>query len=77
MPKFEDLRQDEWYRIVVPTFLVGAGDGFVPFKSCGRNHEVGYLDSEQLANYMKKISPILVGEDRRTIFLNENDPNDQ
>lgn len=77
VPKFEDLRQDEWYRIVVPTFLVGAGDGFVPFKSCGRNHEVGYLDSEQLANYMKKISPILVGEDRRTIFLNENDPNDQ
>lgn len=77
MPKFEDLKQDEWYRIVVPTFLVGAGDGFVLFKSCGRNHEVGHLDWEQLAKYMKKISPILIGEDRRAIFLNENDPNEK
>lgn len=77
VPKFEDLKQDEWYRIVVPTFLVGAGDGFVLFKSCGRNHEVGHLDWEQLAKYMKKISPILIGEDRRAIFLNENDPNEK
>ena len=71
-PKFESLVESEWYRIVVPTFLIGAGDGYVPFKTCGRNHKVGHVDSELLAKYTKKVSPIIAGLDRRVIFLQNN-----
>ncbi|XP_076763675.1 apyrase [Xylocopa sonorina] len=73
VPRYVDLKRDEWYRIVVPTFLIGAGDGFVPFATCGRNHEVGYLDLELLSKYMKKISPITTGQNRRVIFLGDTD----
>ncbi|CAK9801435.1 unnamed protein product [Anthophora plagiata] len=73
VPRFENLRKDEWYRIVVPTFLAKAGDGYVPFVTCSRNHQVGNVDSEQLARYMRKISPITTGHDRRVIFLNTKD----
>ncbi|XP_015438966.1 PREDICTED: apyrase-like [Dufourea novaeangliae] len=68
VPRFEKLVHDEWYRIVVPTFLVTAGDGFTPFETCGRNHQIGDIDSELLEKYMKKISPITVGMDRRVVF---------
>lgn len=74
MPRFEELKLGEWYRVVVPTFLVRAGDGFTVFETCGRNHQLGDLDWKELIKYMKKISPILVGEDRRAIFLNGTDP---
>ncbi|XP_003400602.1 apyrase [Bombus affinis] len=72
VPRYEELVLDQWYRIVLPTFLVQGGDGFVPFETCGRNHEVGYLDWVVLSKYMKKISPILTGRDRRVIFLDGN-----
>ncbi|XP_003493965.1 apyrase [Bombus impatiens] len=72
VPRYEELVLDQWYRIVLPTFLVQGGDGFVPFETCGRNHEVGYLDWIVLSKYMKKISPILTGRDRRVIFLDGN-----
>ncbi|XP_017759918.1 PREDICTED: apyrase [Eufriesea mexicana] len=72
VPRFEELKLDEWYRIVVPTFLVHAGDGFTVFETCGRNHQLGVIDWKQLIKYMKKISPILVGEDRRVIFLSDS-----
>ncbi|XP_031832595.1 apyrase [Nomia melanderi] len=74
VPSFEKLVDDEWYRIVVPSFLVGAGDGFTPFITCARNHKVGEVDSEPLTRYIKKISPITIGLDRRAIFLNANKP---
>ncbi|XP_076639053.1 apyrase [Colletes latitarsis] len=72
VPKFEPLKLDVWYRIVVPSFLVRAGDGYHPFITCGINHNVGEADAEQLAKYMKKMSPIIVGLDRRVIFVNGN-----
>ncbi|XP_076182578.1 apyrase isoform X2 [Ptiloglossa arizonensis] len=72
VPAFEELKNDQWYRVVVPSFLVSAGDGFFPFVTCAINHKVGHTDAEQLAKYMKKMSPIIVGLDRRTIFINEN-----
>ncbi|XP_076242053.1 apyrase [Calliopsis andreniformis] len=70
VPRYENLLDNQWYRIVTPTFLIQGGDGFVTFPNCGRNHKVGTsVDWELLMNYMKKISPILVGLDRRMTFL--------
>ncbi|XP_033336686.2 apyrase [Megalopta genalis] len=72
MPMFEKLVEDRWYRLVVPTFLIGAGDGYTPFKTCGRYHEVGEVDTDVLIRYMRKISPITVGLDRRLVFIDDN-----
>lgn len=70
VPRYEDLEKDQWYRIVVPTFLAKAGDGYYPFKTCGRNHNVGPLDWEVLQEYIKVNSPIIARQDRRVTFLN-------
>lgn len=72
IPMYEKLELDQWYRLAVPTFLIGAGDGYTPFKTCGRNHEIGEVDTAVLIRYMKKISPIIVGLDRRVIFIDDN-----
>ncbi|XP_011631507.1 apyrase-like isoform X1 [Pogonomyrmex barbatus] len=38
-PAFEELVDDQWYRIVVPSFLINGGDGYHIFKNESRNHK--------------------------------------
>ncbi|XP_020284117.1 apyrase isoform X1 [Pseudomyrmex gracilis] len=68
-PVFEDLVYDQWYRVVVPTFLMIGGDGYYVFKNSGRNHEIGPLDMDHLTKYVEKISPIFIGTERRITFI--------
>ncbi|KAH0953052.1 hypothetical protein HN011_001822 [Eciton burchellii] len=67
-PIFEDLLDDKWYRIVIPSFLIGGGDGHYIFKNSSRNHQIGTLDMDHLTNYVTKMSPIFIGTERRLIF---------
>ncbi|XP_072760214.1 apyrase [Anoplolepis gracilipes] len=68
-PVFEDLVYDQWYRLVVPSFLISGGDGYPIFKNNSRNHEIGERDVDYLINYVKKMSPILTGTERRITFV--------
>ncbi|XP_011253188.1 apyrase isoform X2 [Camponotus floridanus] len=68
-PIFEDLVNDQWYRIVVPSFMVSGGDGYYIFKNNSRNHKIGERDMDYFINYVKKMSPILTGVERRTTFV--------
>lgn len=69
VPVFEPLEDSEWYRLVVPSFLVTGGDGYVQFKTCTRNHKVGEVDYVNLTKYIGKMSPITIGTQRRARFL--------
>ncbi|XP_026671521.1 apyrase isoform X2 [Ceratina calcarata] len=70
VPRFENLKEDQWYRIVAPSFLVRGGEGYYPFETCRRNHRVGPVDWEELQQYIMVNSPIIARQDRRVIFLN-------
>ncbi|KAL6438701.1 hypothetical protein ACFW04_004599 [Cataglyphis niger] len=68
-PVFEDLVHDQWYRVVVPSFMISGGDGYYIFKNNSRNHEIGGRDMDYLIPYVEKKSPILTGIERRITFV--------
>ncbi|XP_070168427.1 apyrase [Polyergus mexicanus] len=68
-PVFEDLVHDQWYRLVVPSFMISGGDGYYIFKNNSRNHKIGGRDMDYLIPYVEKISPILTGIEKRITFV--------
>ncbi|XP_015595634.1 apyrase [Cephus cinctus] len=68
IPEYQDIVEDEWYRIVVPSFLIQGGDDASVIVNNHRNHEVGTLDIDHFVNYISKISPVTYGTDGRMII---------
>lgn len=66
---YEDVADDRWYRLVVPSYMASSGDGYHTFKNNSRNHKVGTLDMDHLEKYVTRMSPIIAGNDRRIVFL--------
>lgn len=64
-PIFEDMVDNQWYRLVVASYLVTGGDNYILFRNNSRNHKIGSLDIDNLEKYVKKMSPIIAGTDRR------------
>ncbi|KAI4472653.1 hypothetical protein M0802_016609 [Mischocyttarus mexicanus] len=75
VPRYEDINEDEWYRIVLPSFLYNGGDNIHIFKDGGRNHKVGSFDIDLFVKYVQKMSPIIAGIDNRVNFLHVYDGN--
>lgn len=73
VPRYEDVVDDEWYRIVVPSFLYNGGDNIKIFKEMGRNHKVGSYDIDFFEKYVYKMSPIMAETDNRVNFLYVHD----
>lgn len=69
IPVYENLVDHQWYRIVVPTFLLRSGDGHAIIATRHRNHVVGGRDIDYLVNYVQKMSPLIHGLEGRIIFL--------
>ncbi|KAH0547161.1 apyrase-like [Cotesia glomerata] len=69
VPVYENLLDHEWYRVVVPTFLLRGGDGHSVIASRHRNHVVGGRDIDFLVKYVKKISPLMNGLEGRIVFV--------
>lgn len=60
IPKYEPVEDEKYYRVVVPSFLAGGGDGFTMIASGSRNPIVGPLDIEALTAYVEKNSPLVM-----------------
>ncbi|XP_046602712.1 apyrase isoform X2 [Neodiprion lecontei] len=65
VPTYEGVDLDEWYRIVVVSFLVTGGDGHTVLATQHRNHEVGTRDIDLYVKYLGKMSPIILGTEGR------------
>lgn len=71
VPKYSPINMEEWYRIVMPSFLGNGGDGFVMLRDHRRNHKVGLLDIDALVEYVENMSPIgVTGVKGRIRFIN-------
>ncbi|KAG5332724.1 APY Apyrase, partial [Acromyrmex heyeri] len=64
-PVFENLVDNQWYRMIIPNFLMNDGDGFHIFKNKSRNHKTGTVDINHFIKYVTKMSPLLIGTERR------------
>jgi 5'-nucleotidase len=58
VPRYDDIEDETWYRVVLNNFLLNNGDNFSMFRENGRNHKTGPVDIDALTNYVEKNSPI-------------------
>lgn len=70
VPRYEKLVPSEWYRMIVPSFIGGGGNGYIAFGNNRRNHRRGdKMDIEIVEAYMKKLSPVIQRKDGRNIVV--------
>lgn len=69
VPRYEKLDPEEWYRIAIPSFIGGGGNGFKPFEN-RRNHIKGdKMDVDVVAEYLAKLSPVFYKKEGRISFV--------
>lgn len=70
VPSYEPLKLDQWYRIIVPSFIGAGGNGYIAFGDNRRNHRKGdKMDIDIVEKYLKKLSPVIQKKDGRNIVL--------
>lgn len=70
IPKYEPLDPAKNYRMLVPSFIAGGGNGFTMFGDFRTNFKKGNaMDIEVVEEYMRKRSPVIQKKDGRCIIL--------
>ena len=70
VPEYEPLDPSKDYRMLVPSFIAGGGNGFTMFGEYRTNFKRGdKFDIEVVEAYIKKMSPIIQKKDGRCIIL--------
>ncbi|XP_074657976.1 5'-nucleotidase-like [Tubulanus polymorphus] len=74
VPEFEPLQVSRVYGVLIPGFIIKGGDGYTMIEKIMHRHHInGDLDSDVLAEYIKKRSPIIQGLEGRIVFITEED----
>lgn len=60
IPKYEPINDEKYYRVVMPSFLAGGGDGFTMIAAGARNPIVGPVDIDALTSYVERNSPLIM-----------------
>ncbi|CAG9800741.1 unnamed protein product [Chironomus riparius] len=58
VPRYEDIQDDTWYRVMLNNFILQNGDNFAMLRDNMRNHQVGPVDIDALTKYVEAQSPI-------------------
>jgi 5'-nucleotidase len=69
VPKYEKLDVTKYYRLIVPSFIGGGGNGYVMFRNKRNNRNTVAKDIEVVEQYFKKMSPVLQKKDGRITVL--------
>ncbi|KAJ8023878.1 5'-nucleotidase [Holothuria leucospilota] len=72
VPDYEPLQVNKVYKIIIPTYLAGGGDGYTMISENKKSHITGNLDAAALLNYISKHSPVLQGIERRLHIINSS-----
>lgn len=67
VPRYEEVEDETWYRVVLNNFLLVNGDNFASIRDNMINHAVGIVDIDSLAEYVEKHSPIALLQPRRRV----------
>ncbi|XP_072023582.1 snake venom 5'-nucleotidase-like [Amphiura filiformis] len=69
VPKYFPLEEDKLYRIIVPSFIGGGGDGYDVLKENALNYMQGEIAQDVVAKYIEQFSPIYTGIGGRIKFI--------
>lgn len=70
IPRYEPIDNEKFYRVSVPSFLAGGGDGFTMIEEGANNTIFGPRDIDILTEYVEKYSPItLPPTNGRVVFV--------
>lgn len=74
VPGLKDVKDDEVYRVAMPSFLANGGDGYTVVRDNKINHHLtGLLDSDVYVNYLSQMSPIYQGTENRILFIDSEE----
>lgn len=68
VPSYEPLRMDKVYRVILPSFLVGGGDGFRMIKDEVIKHDSGDQDINVVSGYISKMRVVYPAVEGRIQF---------
>ncbi|EDV25256.1 uncharacterized protein TRIADDRAFT_57018 [Trichoplax adhaerens] len=72
VPSYGPLIDNQNYKIAINTFLASGGDGYYMFRDNRTSYQItGYLDTDVVTTYVKKLSPINIGIEDRIRFINQ------
>lgn len=74
VPELADVRDEEVYRIAMPSFLAMGGDGYSVIRDNKINHHLtGLLDTDVYMQYVAQMSPIYQGLENRLLFIDTSE----
>ncbi|XP_038059746.1 snake venom 5'-nucleotidase-like [Patiria miniata] len=76
VPQFVPLDLEKVYKVVMPSYIVGGGDGYSMIRDNVIEHDYGNLDSSVASEYIQWITPATPGLERRILFVDPSDPSD-
>ncbi|XP_015264873.1 PREDICTED: 5'-nucleotidase [Gekko japonicus] len=68
VPVYVPLKMEKTYKVLLPSFLAGGGDGYYMLKGSSGNHSSGDLDVAIVSNYINRMGRIFPGVDGRVKF---------
>ncbi|XP_074644941.1 snake venom 5'-nucleotidase-like [Tubulanus polymorphus] len=73
VPRYQPLELNRSYKVLLSDYMVKGGDGYSMIaKKARKIHLLGDLDSDVFIEYIKQMSPIYPGLERRITLLNED-----
>jgi 5'-nucleotidase len=57
IPRYESIEDEQFYRVIMPSFLADGGDGFTMIGENVKNIIHGPRDIDALSDYIEKFSP--------------------
>ncbi|KAF2352045.1 5'-Nucleotidase C-terminal [Trinorchestia longiramus] len=81
VPTMEDVRDEDVYKIAMPSFIANGGDGYTVVRDQKiKHHLTGLLDTDVYSQYIQMVSPIYQGIENRILFIDSSsvcsDPNE-
>uniref|UniRef100_A0A8D0DVU1 Snake venom 5'-nucleotidase n=1 Tax=Salvator merianae TaxID=96440 RepID=A0A8D0DVU1_SALMN len=68
VPVYVPLQMEKTYKVLLPSFLAGGGDGYHMLKGSSNNHSSGDLDANVVASYITKMGRVFPAVEGRVRF---------
>ena len=73
IPSFGPLDDNAEYMMAITSFMANGGDGYYMFRNNRTSIQItGYLDTDVVIAYIKKMSPLNIGLEGRILFVNQS-----
>ncbi|XP_054856548.1 5'-nucleotidase [Eublepharis macularius] len=68
VPVYMPLQMEKTYKVILPSFLAGGGDGYYMLKGSSNNHSSGDLDVAVVSNYIYRMGKVFPAVEGRVKF---------